>query len=62
LETLAIELEVARLELGGRWTELKKAGVADLNRLLEKEKAGKIDPERREENAPSTDVDGDDEP
>jgi hypothetical protein len=62
LETLAIELEVARLELVGRWTELKKAGVADLNRLLEKEKAGRIDPERREGNAPSTDVDGDDEP
>jgi hypothetical protein len=62
METLAIELEVARLELGGRWIELKKAGVADLNRLLEKEKAGRIDPEVRGGEAPASDVDGDDEP
>jgi photosystem II stability/assembly factor-like uncharacterized protein len=61
-EAVARELEVARLELRGRWIESKKADVADLNRLLEKEKAGRIDPERREGGAPSTDVDGDDEP
>jgi len=61
-EAVARELEVARLELRGRWTESKKADVADLNRLLEKEKAGRIDPERREGGVPSTDVDGDDEP
>ncbi len=61
-DAVARELEIARLELGGQWTELKKAGVADLNRLLEKEKAGRIDLKGREGDAPSTDVDGDDEP
>jgi photosystem II stability/assembly factor-like uncharacterized protein len=61
-EAVARELEVSRLELGGQWIELKKAGVADLNRLLEKEKAGRIDPKARSGETPSSDVDGDDEP
>jgi hypothetical protein len=62
LEAAARELEVARLENAERWRELKTAGVTELNQLLEKEKAGGIDPERRQGVAPSTDVDGDDEP
>jgi photosystem II stability/assembly factor-like uncharacterized protein len=62
LEALARELEVARLEKAARWRELKTSGVKELNQLLEKEKAGRIDPERQQGEAPSTDVDGDDEP
>src|SRR5258707_1027653 len=46
-EAVARELEVARLDLAGRWIELKNAGMADLNRLLEKEKAGRIHPKTR---------------
>jgi photosystem II stability/assembly factor-like uncharacterized protein len=61
-EALARELEVARLENAQRWRELKKAGVAELNQLLEKEKAGRIDPQVRGGEAPASDVDGDDEP
>jgi hypothetical protein len=62
LEALARELEVARLENAARWRELKTSGVKELNQLLEKENAGRIDPERQQGDAPSTDVDGDDEP
>jgi DNA repair exonuclease SbcCD ATPase subunit len=62
LEALARELEVARLEKAARWRELKTSAVKELNQLLEKEKAGRIDPERQPGEAPSTDVDGDDEP
>jgi photosystem II stability/assembly factor-like uncharacterized protein len=62
LEAVARELEAARLENAERWRELKTSGVKELNQLLEKEKAGRIDPERQQGDAPSTDVDGDDEP
>jgi photosystem II stability/assembly factor-like uncharacterized protein len=62
LEALARELEVARLEYGQRWRDLKKTDVPALNQLLEKEKAGRIDPKARGGETPSSDVDGDDEP
>jgi photosystem II stability/assembly factor-like uncharacterized protein len=62
METLALELEAARLETVERWGELKRTGVPALNQLLEKEKAGRIDPKARGGEAPSSDVDGDDEP
>jgi hypothetical protein len=61
-ESIARELELALRENSGRWKELKKTDVEALNQLLEQEKAGTINPERRIADAPSTDVDGDDEP
>jgi len=59
---VARELEAALTEASGRWKEMKKTEVAALNQQLEKEKAAQIDPERREKEGPSSDVDGDDEP
>ena len=62
LEALARELDVALRENIARWAELKKNQVPALNQLLEKEKAGRIDPRAGRGETPSSDVDGDDEP
>jgi photosystem II stability/assembly factor-like uncharacterized protein len=61
-EVVAKELQAALRETSARWNEMKKIDLAALNQLLEREKAAKIDPERREPEKPSADVDGDDEP
>jgi photosystem II stability/assembly factor-like uncharacterized protein len=61
-EAVARELEAALKEASDRWKEMKRTEVAALNRQLEKEKAAQIDPERRETEGPSSDVDGDDAP
>jgi hypothetical protein len=60
--TVAKELSVALEENLARWRQLKGSDLLELNQLLEQEKAGTINPERRIADAPSTDVDGDDEP
>ncbi len=60
--TVAKELSVALQENLARWRQLKGSDLLELNQLLEQEKAGTINPERRIADAPSTDVDGDDEP
>jgi len=61
-EAVAKELDAALVELTVRWKDIKNADLTALNLVLEREKAGKIDPERRSSEAPSADVDGDDEP
>jgi hypothetical protein len=61
-EAVAKELEIALKDASARWNEIKKTDVAELNGLLEKERVAKIDPERRDGDEPSADVDGDDEP
>ena len=61
-EAVTKELEASLRELAGRWREMKKTDIATLNQLLEKEKAGKINPELRSGEGPASDVDGDDEP
>jgi hypothetical protein len=61
-EAVARELDAALRENALRWAELKKTDVPALNQLLEKEKAGRIDPKARAGETPSSDVDGDDEP
>jgi len=61
-EAVAKELQGALRDASMRWKEMKARDVAALNQVLEKEKAAKIDPERRDREAPSADVDGDDEP
>ena len=61
-EAVAKELEGARKEIVGRWREIKRIDAAALNELLEREKAWKIDPERRAGETPSADVDGEDVP
>jgi hypothetical protein len=54
-------LNAALRENALHWAELKKNAVPALNQLLEKEKAGRIEPKAGGE-TPSSDVDGDDEP
>jgi photosystem II stability/assembly factor-like uncharacterized protein len=61
-EAVAKELDAALIELTVRWKDIKNVDLTALNLVLEREKAGKIDPERRSSDAPSADVDGDDEP
>jgi hypothetical protein len=61
-ESVAKELEIALRENSARWTKLKKTDMVELNQLLGKEKAGRIDPEVRDGERPSSDVDGDDQP
>jgi hypothetical protein len=61
-EAVARELGVALKETSGRWSVIKKTDVAALNEMLDKQKVGRIDPERKSEEVPSSDVDGDDEP
>jgi photosystem II stability/assembly factor-like uncharacterized protein len=61
-EAVARELDGALRENALRWAELKKTEVHALNQLLEKDKAGTIDPKARGGETPSSDVDGDDEP
>jgi uncharacterized coiled-coil protein SlyX len=61
-EAVAKELEAALRENSERWKEMKRIDVVALNQVLEKEKAGKIDPEVRSAGTPASDVDGDDEP
>ena len=61
-EAVAAELKNALKEASTRWKELKTADLATLNQLLEKEKAPKIDPERKLGEGQMEDVDGDDEP
>ena len=61
-EAVAKELGVALQENLASWKELKGSDLVALNQLLEKEKAGKIDPEVRSGETPAADVDGDDEP
>jgi len=61
-EAVAKELDAALVELTVRWKDIKNADLTALNLVLEREKAGKIDPERRSSEAPSADADGDDEP
>ena len=60
-ESVARELEAALGELSARWKNSKSSDLAALNQALEKENAGKIDPERRGA-LPEEDEDGDDEP
>jgi hypothetical protein len=59
---VALELKQAILEKSQQWRDLKKTGVPELNQLLEKEKAGRIAPDKSSQEKPSSDVDGDDEP
>ena len=59
---VALELKQAMLEKSQQWRDLKKTGMAELNLLLEKEKAGRIDPDKSSQETPSSDADGDDEP
>jgi len=61
-EAVAAELKNALKEVSTRWKELKTADIAVLNQALEKEKAPKIDPERKVGEGPVDDIDGDDEP
>jgi hypothetical protein len=61
-EAVAADLRNALKEASARWKELKTTDVSSLNRILEREKTPKIDPERRVGETPSEDVDGDDEP
>jgi hypothetical protein len=61
-EAVARELDVALRENLARWGEMKTTDVPALNQLLEKEKAGRIDPKARGGETPSSDLDGDDEP
>ncbi len=61
-EAVAAELTNALKETSARWTEIKKTDIAALNQVLEREKNGKIDPQRKAGETPSDDVDGDDEP
>jgi photosystem II stability/assembly factor-like uncharacterized protein len=61
-EAVARELKVALLEYAQRRSELKTTAATTLNPLLQKEKAGRIDPEVPAHESPSSDVDGDDEP
>jgi len=61
-ENEAWELGSALTGLSARWKEMKNSEIPVLNQSLEKEKAGKIDPERRDGEAPEADEDGDDEP
>jgi photosystem II stability/assembly factor-like uncharacterized protein len=61
-ETVAKELDAALAELSSRWNDMKRNDLSALNLALEEEKVGKIDPERRSNEVPSADVDGDDEP
>jgi hypothetical protein len=61
-EAVAAELKNALKEASVRWTEIKKTDIAALNQVLEREKIGRIDPQRKAGEAPSDDVDGDDEP
>jgi len=61
-EAVARELDGALRENALRWAELKKTEVHALNQLLEKDKAGTINPKARGGETPSSDVDGDDEP
>jgi photosystem II stability/assembly factor-like uncharacterized protein len=60
--TVGKDLSVALQENLARWRQLKGGDLLELNQLLEREKAGTINPERRIADASSTDVDGDDEP
>jgi len=61
-EAVARELGAALKETSGRWSVIKKTDVAALNEMLDKQKVGRIDPERKSEEVPSSEVDGDDEP
>ena len=61
-EAVAAELKNALKDASTRWKQLKKTDLTALNQLLEHEKSGKIDPERKVGEVPSDDVDGDDEP
>ena len=61
-ENAARELESALTGLSTRWKDMKSSKLPVLNQSLEKEKAGKIDPERRDGEAPEADEDGDDQP
>ncbi len=61
-EAVAKELAAALKTASEQWESIKKMDLSKLNELLEKEKAGKIDPERKSGDVPSSDVDGDDEP
>jgi hypothetical protein len=61
-EAVAAELKNGLKETSARWTEIKKTDLAALNQVLERKNTGKIDPQRKAGEAPSDDVDGDDEP
>jgi len=61
-EAVAKELAAALKTASEQWESMKKTELPKLNEMLQKEKAGKIDPERNGGDAPSSDVDGDDEP
>jgi hypothetical protein len=61
-DNVAKELQAALAELSARWKNIKSSDLPALNQSLEKEKAGKIEPERRSGDAPEADADGDDEP
>jgi len=61
-EAVGKELAAALKAASEQWESIKKMDLSKLNELLEKENAGKIDPERKSGDAPSSDVDGDDEP
>jgi photosystem II stability/assembly factor-like uncharacterized protein len=61
-EAVAADLKNGLKEASTRWKEMKTADMAALNQVLEKEKMPKINPERRSEESPSADPDGDDEP
>ncbi|HEY1423249.1 MAG TPA: hypothetical protein VGF20_07345 [Candidatus Acidoferrum sp.] len=61
-DNVAKELQAALAELSALWKNIKATDLPALNQALEKEKAGKIEPERRSGEAPSENPDGDDEP
>jgi len=61
-EAVAKELETALHDMIARWHEMKKTDLVFINDRLQREKAGKINPELRLAGGPATDIDGDDEP
>jgi len=62
VESLAQELRTALQESQGRWGELQNKNVAEVNRQLVQEKLASIKADKKSEEEPSADSDGDDEP
>jgi hypothetical protein len=61
-EAVSAELQASLTEALSNWKVVKSNDLGAINGLLEKERQGRIDPARRNGDAPSADVDGDDEP
>jgi photosystem II stability/assembly factor-like uncharacterized protein len=61
-DAVARELEGALKESSDGWNDLKTSQINALNQLLDGEKLPKIDPNKRDGEAPSSEADGDDDP